>query len=352
MFKKIKSIIMDILRQYEPAGSLDFIALGYSESGKTYSIGSLCEMRYHENPPHRLNITGANSTSLSRPEEIYNVISHKKKDGVITATEKIDKAELHFQRKMTKLFSVNITDIMGQSTQKGRNIEEANKLLETIPTQHGVLLFIKVPTNRVQLFEAIGQLTDLLELLKKILQRNRRIPIALLITQIDSLGALTNIEDDIETEISEYIGRRQADGVSDMEIDMELSGVRRDILNSYVGKAIDTPYVKQLIEHFYNMLEGYKVKARAFPATSLGFDNTTHNLSRTLVAKNGLKPYGTIAAFLWMIYQYGRLNPNWTSGLRNYKESEVKEELLYLFDTGRAYEDPTDPRLNRRNITD
>lgn len=336
--------------------SLKFITLGYSASGKTYYLGSLYRLRANVNSPHGFSVKGQDEATMSRIEEVYRVLANKQ-PGAVLSTVKMDTAKLTFQKKVTDLFGIDITDIYGQATEAGRNVEEARKLIKSIPEQDGIIIFVKAPSNFDEYDDAIDELNRHLDLAALLLKKKQNIPIALVLTQIDRLEILSQIKEEIDRQMRDFEEQLRDDPDSYMEVEQKLKFVRGDVINPIVKDAVRSPYINGLVLHFHHKLDGYKAACKAFPSTSLGFDNSAPNPSGkgTLVARGKqLNPYGTIASFLWMIYAYTRLNPKRVLtrefGSPDELSSELFQELNDLFMKGDAYEDRTSPIWNARNL--
>ncbi|MFN8344209.1 MAG: hypothetical protein U0X91_04360 [Spirosomataceae bacterium] len=335
----------DQILRNERNNPLKFLALGYSSTGKTYWLGSQNRLRFNIRP-HGFQIRGLKLDVQNEIETVYNVLSRREK-GAIFSTLKANTVEIMFKKRFEDLFQVNLSDIYGQATEVGRNPEETTKLLKIIPEQDGVLIFIKAPSTAREYDEAVSQLMRQLDLASPLLKAKRKIPIALVITQMDKLSGLTNIKDDIEREFIEYRSDRE-DNIED-----RLPFIMGDIINSKVKEVIDGSYIKNLIEDFHTQLKGSNAMFRVFPSSSLGFDNAIANPAGgvTEVADGLLSPYGTLASFLWMIYAFHRLNP---SRILNNKLqiNELMEEINHFFITGQAYHDSISKYLNLRDFFD
>lgn len=316
---------------------LKFISLGYSSSGKSYHLGSLYSLR--NNPgPHRFSIRGEDIVNMNRIEDIYRTLTNKKA-GVVMSTTKMDTARIVFQKRRTDLFNIHLTDIFGQSTEVGRNADETQKLVDRLPENHGVIIFIKVPTNFDEYYEALDQLNRLLDLASIILNKNQFIPVALVLTQIDKLSSLSSISDEIENEVLKYRDIYAND--ADM-FEQKIKFALKDVINLKVADEVESIFIKKLVQHFYDQFAGSYTARRAFPSTSLGFNNSRINpndekQATEVAIENQLYPYGTTASLLWMIWAVSELYPKYSLS-ENFNKDELFEELRNLYLTGQAFE--------------
>lgn len=327
------------------------LTLGYSESGKTYYLGSLHQMRSGRGP-HLFSIRSEDNAVQTKIEEIYEVLI-KTKSGIIGTTPKIESGKIVFKKKQTPLINIEITDIYGQASKSGKDVAAARLLIKTIPSQDGVAIFIQTPKNDKEYNSAIEQLNRHLDLTENLINGKRKIPIALILTQLDKLESLNGLNEEVERQVNEFKAQYS------YESEIPKQGViftKTDTINSFVKEVVDSEYVNDIVEHFYSHLKGYdNVARRVFPSSSLGFDNAIRNPAGgvTEVAKDGkLSPYGNILSFLWTIYAFNKLNPGRIVENDSFKSSDLLEEMHYLFATGQAYDDKSSPIWNSRNIAD
>ena len=334
------------------SNGLKIITLGYSNSGKTYYVGSLNKLQY-EVGPNAFKIVGKDIVTVSRIEEIYRILTNEIEGAYIPSTNKMDQIPLTFQQGRDNLFDVEITDIVGQGTQAGRNDDQARALIDKIKSYDAIIIFVKSPNNSDEAYSARAELTRLVNLANILLAKKRGVPVAVVMTQIDKLSSLHKIKNEIEKEVKQYEDEFRNNPDKYFEIENKLKFIRGEIVNPIVAEAMKATDITGLVRHFEQIIKGKNpVPYRIFPATSLGFDNSVFNPfgTESAVTKQ-LYPYGTIASFFWLIYACSKLNPNRRLD-PDFNPDDLLGDVTDLFTSGQAFHDPNSSMFNLRNLSD
>jgi GTPase SAR1 family protein len=339
---------------------LRIMTLGYSGVGKTYFLGSLFKLAF-DVTPNGFTVRPKDFTDKNNIETIYQVINDDA-EGSIGTTVKTQHANMVLKRGIDTLFNLQITDIEGQALQPGQSIETAREIQGMISNYDGLILIIKAPRDAKECMKYKNQLAQMLDFAGILLSKNTNVPIALVINQIDALPHLIGVKDKIEEELKQLKTELQQKHSKRRQVRQELKARRGEIVNKFVDKAIETDEIDEIVEIFYNWIRNTnaKIANRIFPSTSIGFDNATESSTdvTTFIAKEDLEPYGTLAAFLWVLYariSMGKDDETFASKfLRKLDGKELSEKLIedirHIHTSGNAYYSKETPEFIIRNL--
>lgn len=364
--KPLASYVHFFEEKYMENKYLKLITLGYTETGKTYYLGSLYKLSFE---------TGSKGFSLQNKafhqtgmfQDIWGTITAEK-GGAIPTTMGLRHAEMILKKGVDNVLNVLITDVEGQAIEPGRSVETAEQIINVIGQYDGLLLFLKAPKDRTECQKCKQQLASMMNFASILLSKNgRKIPVVLLLNQIDTLPIADGIRTNVDNEVNELRSKFQKEyGTNRKAINKAIKAQMGELMSRQVRKAIDTDEIDDLIEQFYKWIQTSKtpIPNRIFPCTSLGFDNTKQNPedTKTLIAKfETLEPYGTIASFLWVMY--GRLQlgldgdfltmlKNTWRGTKESLASELIEDIRDLHNRGEAYFDNDNAIWNLRSLSE
>lgn len=178
----------------------------------------------------------------------------------------------------------------------------------------------------------------------EVLNKNKSIPITLVLTKVDRLGAI----DDQLTEELETFKRTldQKHQKNFKEIKRQKNTQKGAILNKYVKPLIQTYNIFDLYDNLFDFIKatGMDIPNKVFPVTNTNFEfNSTGNLQDD---ESIYDPYGSAASFLWTIYARLMSQPEanligLTEGT-NLKQlqGDLLEDIRVLHTSGKAFFDP------------
>jgi hypothetical protein len=196
----------------------------------------------------------------------------------------------------------------------------------------------------------------------RVLETNKGIPVGLILNKIDALSgaeglktAIDQVDENLRAKLKkQYPNDRKA-------VTQAIRLQRGEIVSSIIKPIIDTAEIDELLDQFFIWVTNTKnmqIPNRVFPCTSFGFDNAQENEadSSTMTAQlSSIEPFGTAAAFLWLIYARLRVR-NDTPGLIKVlggdpMANDLLEDIKELFTSGKAYFDNSAMLWSLRNIS-
>jgi len=336
----------------------NIITLGYTTVGKSYYLASIFDL-VAGTQPNCFTLQYHDFVKKGKFEEWHDIISGEK-DGSIDTTIKLIHTPMMFQKSFKDLFKVEVTDVEGQALQPGRNEEVAHTILSYITKCDGVVLMLKAPSTPKEYKQCERQLPQLFNFCKNLLVENKvgnevNIPVALVLNQIDMLPNVKGISKQIESELKMTSVKEL--GRSNKRKNRKIIEKRKgEIVSELLRNALDTEEIFYITEQFNNWVKnsGLRFPSRIFFTSSIGFDNVQENPidSNTLIANTAIKPFGTIASFLWLLYAALKKENDTLStfGLEDSIVDKLLEDIKDLHISGRSYFDNSDELWALRNL--
>jgi len=339
---------------------MEIMLIGYTESGKTYFLGSLFKLA-HEVGSQGFSIEHQKFQEIGDPEKIYSVVAGHKQ-GVISSTmmdaESMKRSEwkpapLVLAKNKISQLPVGVADIEGQAIRAGGNVEIAGQLIEMIPDYDGFIIVVDAPSNREKLEQSSRQLSQALNFVLEISNKNKKkkAVVSLLLNKIDLLKEASGLRAKIEEKRKEFRDNLIQKGVKIRDIPRMERSQLGQFINPLIKPVIETVDNYQLVELFFTLMgKETSNPSMVFPCSNLGFDNEKTHVNSV----KQLEPYGTSAAFLWTIYAVLKSQEQKSGVLGLLKPDKIADELLKditeIYTSGRAYFDDDDNLWSLRNI--
>jgi hypothetical protein len=348
--------------------AMKILLIGFSESGKTYFLGSLPSLKKNTGESESLYVRDKTPNITNGIHDYYDTINGTK-EGAIPTTTGHRNIDLVFQHGVVERFNITITDIEGQSVESKKEgeeskIEKGEQLYKRIEAGefHGVFILMKSPETEIndggpdtkfKLYET--QLSRMVDFIIPLIRYNLRMPIALLFTQIDELYEMTGIIDEVKRLANIEFAKKNTSDLSEKHKIEKLDEIKSEVLNDKISELVKpkTP-INLLTESFISqtgrpsVIENLTV-SKPFLCSVLGFDNSKDNPAdkadeKTKIAKQTISPYGVKAAFLWMIFKIVQLNKNNRTLFKPYwpdefNETTIKDEIHVLYTNGECFSD-------------
>jgi GTPase SAR1 family protein len=340
-----------------PNRSIKILIIGYSDAGKTYFLGSLNSLSF-KRVSAQYSIMDRDFIDDLFIEETYEIISGLKEGVVYTSSAHRD-IDIIFKQGANNLFDIKITDVEGQGVEPKKKPASGSVIAKKIPDYDGVIVLSRVPVDANDFQKKQAELNHLITILNSLLTKETPVPIALGFTQIDAHPLLHGLAgaDGIKKEVEQY--RKELEKKGQLhDLDSKLKDHQIERVNYYISDMLQQSRIHLLVEHFRDgiaqSLESDNKKLfKPFPCSVFGFDNCIDNpkdiikpseLRRpTKIAKRGLEPYGTRAAFLWLVYKIVQLRRGdgtlFSRFLPDTFEEAIVGTISDLFNNGEAYHD-------------
>lgn len=335
------------------------MVLGFSGVGKTFYLGSLFKLRY-DIGPRGIALQDEDFTSETHLDKAYdNMVGRE--SGLIPSTMGLIDSSMLLTRGMDKIFEIAITDVEGQALDPKKSSETSQKLISEIDDYDGLILIVKAPKNLQEAEKSKAELGQMLSFAREALKGNERIPMTLVLNQVDLLPELQGVRPRMEEEIGrleEELERKYKNNYS--VIEQQLRVKKGEIINKFMKPAMNTRAIFQVRDIFFKFIRATKfpVPNRVFPCTSFGFVNENSSLElATYLAETGqtYEPYGGAASFLWTLYARLKSLPKVrlieiVSNDFGSLPDDLLEDVRDLHMSGRAYFDPEEDGASRNNI--
>ncbi|MFN6529744.1 GTPase domain-containing protein [Nostoc sp. ChiSLP03a] len=330
---------------------MKFMVLGFSGVGKTFYLGSLFKLRY-DIGPRGIALQDKNFTEKSWIGNTHEIMTGIEV-GSISSTMGLIDSSMVLTKGMDQIVDIEITDVEGQALNQKSGSQTAQKLISTIEDYDGLILIVKAPRNLQEAERSKEHLGQMLNFAREALKGNERIPMALVLNQIDLLPELHRIKPRLEEELEKLEAELDNKyGGNYSLIEQQLRIRKGEVVNKFVKPAVNTRAVFQVYHTFFRFIKATKliVPNKVFPCTSLGFVNTGDTLDfATYLAESGqiYEPYGSAASFLWVIYarlktlpkvRLMEIMPNEAGS--NLLVDDLLEDIRDLHTSGKAYFDP------------
>jgi hypothetical protein len=334
---------------------MKIMVLGFTTVGKTYFLASLHKL-FFEVGGNGFQLHNANFIEKGRIEDMYTTLEGADPNKSVPGTVKAQLAEMILRQGSTPITQVDVWDTEGESIEAGRKPEEAKKVLEWIEECDGFIFILETPFDRLTTQKCLKQLAQMQLFVSKALQNNPDIPICLVFNKLDMLPQAQGIRAKYEKEEDQAEKELISKGYSPYQLNLQLKTKRGELISEFVRPLImQNIKLFEVIASFCDWIKasgGEETPNKIFLCTSLGFDNAQKNQD-TYVAKVGeIMPYGTAAAFLWVLYAR---NKTQQGGLREHLSDssfadKLLEDITELHTSGKAYFDKDYKLWNLRNI--
>jgi len=333
---------------------MKIIVLGFTTVGKTYFLASLHTL-FFEVGKNGFKFHHTDFIEEGTIEKMYSVLEGTDPNKAIPGTVRAQLVEMTLRQGNTPVTQVDVWDTEGESIEAGRKPEEARKVLEWTKECDGFIFVLETPSNRMTTQKCLKQLAQMQLFVSEALQNNSEIPVCLVFNKLDLLPQVQGIRAKYEKEEEQLKRELMSKGYSPHQLNLQLKTKRGELISKFVK-----PFIMQSTELFdviasfcdWIKSSGGEIPNRIFPCTSLGFDNTQLNQA-TFVAKEGeIMPYGTAAAFLWVLYARNKMQRG-LSGILNSSNSfadKLLEDITELHISGKAYFDNDYKLWSVRNI--
>lgn len=327
--RNINSYINELYNLKRMKSEIKIITLGFTKVGKTYYLASINNLKIGTQP-NFFSVQSEDYTRVDRITETYKIIA-KGQDKSIDYTVNLIHTPLVLKKTVKTISKIVLTDIEGQAIEAGRNPEVAKSIIDYIGNCDGITLLIKAPSTFEEMKTGLNQLTQLFNFCGELLLKNNAAPISLVINQIDALPQAKGVQQKIDKELQKYINDELDGNVSNTTNQKKLDKKRGEVGSEILKQVLNTLEINEIVAYFKNWVREvskdlkHQFPARIFFSSSIGFDNTIANPidKDTLIAKDGdIRPYGTNASMLWMIYSMLRTNEKYS------KELDIDNELI------------------------
>ena len=335
------------------------MVLGFSGVGKTFYLGSLFKLRF-DIGPQGIALQDEDFTSETHLGKAYDSMVVRE-SGVIPSTMGLIDSSMLLTKGLDKILEIAITDVEGQALDPKKSSDTSQKLINEIDEYDGLILIVKAPKNLQEAEKSKAELGQMLSFAREALQGNERIPMTLVLNQVDLLPELQGVRPRIEEELGrleEELERKYRNNYS--LIEQQLRVKKGEIINKFVKPAINTRAMFQVRDTFFKFIRATKfaVPNRVFPCTSFGFVNESSSLElATYLAETGqiYEPYGGAASFLWTLYARLKSLPKvrlmeMVSNEFGDLPDNLLEDIRDLHMSGRAYFDPEGDSASRNDI--
>jgi predicted DNA binding CopG/RHH family protein len=332
------------------------MTIGYSTAGKTFYLASL----------GKLAIPGAKGFSLqpqdfikrNEMETLYQIVA-KNIEGAIHTTVELKPHLRVLKEGIKPLLKIEITDIEGQALELGRNIDIAEKIINEIGEYDALILLIEAPKTLSECEKRQKELAQLFNFAGEVINKNKLIPITLVLTKIDELEGAKEINLQLQQDLNSFESNLRIQHKAFEQLKREKQSKRGYIVNKYVKQFIDTVSteegcaIQQINDTFFNFLRpnDMNIPNKIFPCSSLGFNyfnkKAPNNLDLNSYEKDQIyEPYGSLASFLWTIYaallnqSQEKLDELINSKSIDSLKNDLLEEIRIFHTSGQAYFDP------------
>lgn len=345
-----------------PNKSIKILIIGYSDAGKTYFLGSLNSLSF-KRVSAQFSIMDRDFIDDLFIEETYEIISGLKEGVVYTSSAHRD-IDIIFKQGANNLFDIKITDVEGQGVEPKKKPASGGVIAKKIPDYDGVIVLSRVPFDDNDFQKKQVELNHLITFLNSLLTKETPVPIALGFTQIDAHPKLYGLAEanGVKKDVEEY--RKELENNGQLHnLDINLRDKEIEKVNYYISAMLQHSRIHSLVELFRGGIAqsleiDNKKLFKPFPCSVFGFDNCIDNPkdiikpsdSRrpTKIAKRGLEPYGTRAAFLWLVYKIVQLRRGdgtlFSRFLPDTFEETIVDTITNLFNNGEAYHDANSHR--------
>lgn len=354
--KPIEHYEEEVRRRRRMSQEIRIITLGYTTVGKSYYLASIFDLKKGTDP-NRFNLQPEDYTKVNNIEQIKAIISDGKEGNVDTTVE-LTHTPMFFQKSFDqRLFKIILTDVEGQAIEAGRNPEVAKNIIEYIRECDGIILMLKAPCNPKEANDCENQLVQLFNFSGELLRKKKgNVPLCLVFNQIDALPKVKGILE--KAEVRTDLFRTDVSGRAHTMAQRKQNDRKRgEILSELLKKALDSSEIYNVIDLFQSWVKAAKFRfpSRIFFTTSIGFDNTKENPidPNTLIAKEFIQPFGTVASFLWAIYAILKTDTDMTHrlGLEENIVSQLLDDIRNLHTKGDAYFNNDDEFWAIRNLS-